>query len=183
MGENIILAGFMGTGKTTVGKALAKRLGFEFADTDDAIVRAAGKPVVDIFTDDGEERFRDLERAAVASLAAGSRRVVSTGGGAMLDPRNREAMERAGMTVALTADAGTLVDRLGHDNPGAERPLLAGAAGGRDAVRLRIEELLSRRAPLYAKARHAVSTDGKTVSQVVEEVARLWECYQAENRA
>jgi shikimate kinase len=172
MGNNIILVGFMGAGKTTIGRALAERLGLTFADTDDVVEELAGMTIPEIFTAEGEGRFREIERSAVALVADRSGQVVSTGGGAVLSERNREALERAGMTVALTASPKTLVARLGASGS-ADRPLLAGDASAR------IEQLLAQRAALYAKARHAVSTDDRPVAEVVEEIVRLWEAYKA----
>jgi shikimate kinase len=167
MKENIVLVGFMGTGKTTVGRELARRLDFEFVNTDDLVEEMAGKTIPELFTADGEQRFREIERSAVAALAGREGMIVSTGGGAFAFPENRQALEELGLTVALAASPKTLVARLGA-SASTERPLLAGAASER------LEQLLAERAPLYAKARHTVRTDDKDVSEVVEEVVGLW---------
>ncbi|MCL0044423.1 shikimate kinase, partial [Dehalococcoidia bacterium] len=99
----IIITGFSGTGKSRVGKAVAEILGWEFFDTDQEIVRQAGKPVAQIFEEEGEESFRTLERTIVQESCAGNGRVVATGGGAIIDPTNYQTMTNAGFMVCLEA--------------------------------------------------------------------------------
>src|SRR4051812_17648318 len=99
----LFLIGYRGTGKSTVGPLLAAALGWEFADADDLIEAAAGRSVADIFAAEGEAGFRDREAAALAELCRGERRVVATGGGAVLRPANRELLAASGFVAWLTA--------------------------------------------------------------------------------
>ena len=113
--RNIILVGFMASGKTSVGRALAGALsgvaaprpagGWTLVDADDAIVARAGKPIHRIFSEDGEPAFRELERRVIASLCAGERQVIASGGGAFVDPQNRDVMLAGGLVFFLSASA------------------------------------------------------------------------------
>lgn len=163
--ENIILIGFMGTGKTTVGRRLAAALGKEFVDTDAEVERITGLTVAQIFARYGERRFRAEEALAVARACAGRGRVISTGGGAVLDPANVAAMRRAGMVVWLTATPEIIQRRVGRRS---DRPLLA-----RDNSLEHIRELLSKREPHYrACADFTVDTSALSVGEVVEEIIK-----------
>ena len=175
MGErsagNLFLVGFSMTGKTRVGQQVARRLGWGFVDTDEQVAARAGKPVPRIFAEDGEPRFRELERQVLLELCQGSGQVVSTGGGAVLDPANREAMAQAGVVVLLEASPETIYRRL-QAAPGAEvaRPLLEGA----DPL-ARIVALKEYRQPFYALAADwTVHTDNLSPSEVTYEVVRGW---------
>lgn len=141
----VFLSGFMGTGKTEVGRALARRMGAPYADSDAAVERAAGLKVKEIFERRGEEAFRALERARIAELARRGG-VISLGGGALLDAETRRI---ARPRVALTCAEPALWRRLKRELP--KRPLLA---GGRPALRV----LLKKRRGLYAGADVTVST-------------------------
>ena len=110
-GANIVLTGFMGTGKSTVGRLLAERLGYEWIDTDEFIETAHG-PIPEIFATGGEEAFRTLERTVTAKLAERDGQVISTGGRLMLDPANAAALDGA-VVFCLTADADTIAARTG----------------------------------------------------------------------
>ena len=101
---NIILTGFMGTGKTAVGREVAARTGHPFVDLDDLIVRRAGKSIPEIFAQDGEPAFRALEAAVCGEMAAPAGLVIATGGGAVVDPANREALAAGGTVICLEAD-------------------------------------------------------------------------------
>jgi shikimate kinase len=161
----------MGAGKTTVAGLLAQRWGVPARDTDDDVERAAGKPIPEIFVDDGEARFRELERAAVADALASHPGVLALGGGAVLDAGTREAL-RGAPVVFLQVGLADAVRRVGL---GAGRPLLLGN------VRARVKTLLDERAPVYAAvARHTVATDGRTPEEVADEVARLVESREPE---
>ena len=107
--ENIILTGFMGTGKTTVGRLLAARLGRAFVDTDEVIVGRAGKPIADIFHDEGEARFREMEAAVTKELAGRRGLVVASGGRLLLDPDNAATLGATGPIFCLTAAPGTIM--------------------------------------------------------------------------
>ena len=135
---NIILTGFMGTGKTAVGREVAARLGRPFVDLDDLIVQRAGKSIPEIFAQDGEPAFRALEAAICGEMAAPAGLVIATGGGAVVNPANREALAAGGTVICLEADLDTILQRVGR---GDDRPMLAGP----DRV-ARIRELLAARA-------------------------------------
>lgn len=141
----IFLIGYRGTGKTTVGRVLAGRLGWAFVDADDRIEAAAGKSIRDIFAAEGEAGFRDREAATLADLCALRNHVVATGGGVVLRAENRERLRAAGFVAWLTADADTAFARLrGDPTTAARRPDLT-PGGGLDEVRT----LLAAREPLY----------------------------------
>lgn len=162
----IVLTGFMGTGKTVVGRRLASRLGRELLDTDAVIERATGRPVREIFAADGEARFRELERAAVGEACAAGDVVVSTGGGTLLDERNLRALQDGGLLVCLTASPRTIARRVRGSVP--DRPLLH----GHPSLTGRIRELLEARAPVYAGIPLQVDTSTLSVDDVVAEIAR-----------
>jgi shikimate kinase len=153
----------MGTGKTAVGVALARRLGRRFIDLDEEIERSAGMTIATIFARFGEPEFRRHERRVLAVVAGLDGVIVATGGGTVVDRGNRAAMRGAGHIVCLTADLGTVLDRVGG---GKDRPLLA-AASDRAA---RVRELLADRAEAYADADLTIDTSGKTVETVSEEI-------------
>jgi shikimate kinase len=164
MSPRVVLVGPMGSGKTTVGRVLADRWGVAVRDTDADVEAAAGKPVSEIFVDDGEARFRELERAAVAAALAGHDGVLSLGGGAVLDPDSR-ALLRDHAVVFLRVGLGDAVKRVGL---GTGRPLLLGPDGG---IRARVKALLAERTPIYESvATLAVDTDGRTPEQVADEI-------------
>jgi shikimate kinase len=162
----VILTGFMGTGKTAVGRRLAAILEAPFLDTDQLVEAAAGRSVADLFARDGEPHFRALEREAVARACDVPGAVVATGGGTLLDAENRRRLAAAGPIVCLTAAPDEILRRVGG---GAERPLLAGAADRR----ARVCELLAARAGAYAAATHTVDTTGLDVEQVVARVRTI----------
>lgn len=157
---NVWLVGMPGSGKSTVGRAVAARLGARFEDTDRAVERRAGRRVAEIFEAEGEAAFRRLESEVLADLAREDGLVVSCGGGAVLDPANREVMRRSGTVVFLEVQAEALAARL---EAAEARPVLA----GRDPV-----DLWAERAPAYrAAAHHAVDASGaaeEVAARVVE---------------
>ena len=160
----IVLTGFMGTGKSTVGRRLAERLGHEFVDTDELIETRHG-PIPQIFAEHGEGRFREIEREVAAELAGRDRLVVSTGGRLLLDPANADALGADALVVCLVASADELVRRLADEAE--HRPLLAGGD-----PRARIEELLAERRAGYARFAQ-VDTDGRTPDEVADAVLAL----------
>jgi shikimate kinase len=167
----VILAGFMGTGKTEVGRRLARSLGWTFVDTDALVESAAGRSVSALFAEEGEPVFRARERDAVAQACTLKATVVAVGGGALLDPENRRRLLAAGPVVCLRASPRELVRRLGTAR---DRPLLTGDGTASEQERLaRIESLLAERAPVYALATHAVDTDGLSLDEVAARVQAL----------
>lgn len=149
---NIFLVGMMGAGKTTIGRALARRLAMEFADTDRILIERTGVPVATIFEIEGEEGFRKREATLVAELAARADLVVATGGGVVLDPGNRVVIRANGIVVYLRARIEHLWERTRRD---ASRPLLA-----TPDPRGTLERLLREREPLYMEAAHLVIDTG-----------------------
>jgi shikimate kinase len=164
--RNIVLTGFMGTGKTTVGRLLARRLDREFVDTDRLIEQRHG-PIPQIFAEHGERRFREIEAAVAAELAARSGLVVSTGGRMLVDDGNAAILGATGDVVALTADVDTIVRRVGGEGAASTRPMLAGGD-----VRGRIAELLAERADAYARFDQVV-TDDRTPDEIATEIEGL----------
>lgn len=165
--RNVLLVGYRGVGKTSVGRALAARLGWRFVDTDIRIEAIAHKTVRAIFMEDGEPAFRRLEHDVIVDLARERQQVVSLGGGAVLSEANRDLLRDAGRCIWLTASPEELFHRLSADpQTHALRPPLTGLTGLAE-----IEHLLREREPLYAAvAQHAVATSARTVDQVVESV-------------
>jgi len=170
-GSRIILIGFSTTGKSRVGREVAKRLGWELVDTDEEIVRLAGKSIAQIFAEEGEEHFRQLERQILAKACGKERAVIAAGGGAILDSQNRELMKRRGVVVCLEATPETIYQRLLKDTEasGPLRPLLAVPNPSE-----RINQLKEYRQPYYAMADWTVHTDELSVEEVCQEVIRGW---------
>jgi shikimate kinase len=158
----IFLTGFMGSGKTTVGRLLAGRLGRPFIDLDLEIERREGRSVADLFAVSGEAGFRAAESKALQALDQGPGPVVATGGGIVLDPENRALMSRCGVRVWLRCPLDELVRRLA-DAGG--RPLWTGDRG-------ELERLLGERTPCYAEAEVAVDATASP-AEVAEEIHRL----------
>ncbi|MDD1659562.1 MAG: shikimate dehydrogenase [Methanomicrobiales archaeon] len=161
----IVLTGFRGTGKTTVGGIVADRLGIPFLDTDQLIEERAGMKIPAIFRDKGEAAFREMERQAIASLP-GDGIVVSAGGGAVLDPGNVAHLRRGSLVFLLGASEGTVISRIG----GSDRPPLTGRPLSEE-----VRELLRARRPAYLRAADfCISTSGKSPEEVGSEVMRVF---------
>ena len=159
----VVLVGVMGAGKTTVGTLVAEALGLPFRDTDDDIVAATGKPISDIFVDDGEDHFRALERRAVAAALDGFDGVLALGGGAVMAAETRERL-KGHRVVFLSVELADAVRRVGL---GAGRPLLA------INPRATLKHLLDQRRPLYQEVATAtVVTDGRTPEDIADEVLK-----------
>ena len=158
-----MLVGFMGTGKSSVGRCLANLLGWPVFDTDAMIAEAVGMPVAEIFSKLGEERFRMEETSALERIQPAGRSIIVTGGGALLRPHNIVRLRELGTVVCLTADWPTLCERL---KPVGNRPLLQ--SENPDAT---IERLLREREPLYeAAADLTIDTTSLTHAQVAESI-------------
>ncbi|MDH4364648.1 MAG: shikimate kinase [Acidimicrobiia bacterium] len=167
-GPSVVLTGFMATGKTTVGRALADLLGYRFVDTDAVITERHG-PIPAIFAQQGEDAFRRIEREVAAELAGHPDLVVATGGRLMLDPANVATLGAPpAVVVCLQASAEAIVARLRADATGVEdRPLLAG-----DDPERRVRDLLTERAAGYGRF-PPVPTEGRTPGEIAEEIAAL----------
>lgn len=164
--SNIVLTGFMGTGKSTVGKLVARRLGWAFVDADDEIVRRAGMPIPQIFARFGEPHFREIERDVCRDLAGRERTVIATGGGMLVDATNRDIMLVRGLVVCLVASPKTLARRLKNDG---SRPLASGDWRG----------LLARRKAAYDAIPYQIDTSGRRPAEVASEVISLWQNHSA----
>jgi shikimate kinase len=162
MVKNIILTGFMGVGKTSVGTKLAQDVGYTFVDTDELIEAEQKTTITDIFAQHGEPRFRDIETAMVRRVLENERQVVSTGGGAVIRDENRAAFKKAGLVVCLTARPEVIFDRVKHET---HRPLLHTP----DPL-AKIKELLQSRERYYAEADMVIDTSEKTVAEVIDAI-------------
>lgn len=160
---HVVLTGFMASGKTAVGRRLARRLGYEFVDTDQLIEDRAGRSIPEIFAAGGESAFRQMERETIASLAPAHSTVIATGGGTFIDPDNRKALHALGPVVCLVTSPEVILERVARSD---KRPL----AQGEDAAE-RLAKLYEARLPFYRMADVMVETDGLTVDQAAARVA------------
>ncbi len=166
MRPKLVVTGFMGAGKSRVGRVAATRLGWRFFDSDREIVAQSGRSIAEIFAEDGEPRFREIERQVIAALAADRRAaVIATGGGALADERNLAAMRESGIIICLTARPEVIAARLKRS--GEVRPKLL---EGRKPMLERIVELLGERAAVYARADAAVDTSDLTIDEAADKV-------------
>jgi len=164
---NLALIGYRGTGKTTVAKLLAQRLGWQAIDADVELERQAGRTIKQIFADGGEPAFRDWEEKIVAELTAKSQLVLALGGGAILREANRAAIKARCKTAWLTANPATLLARIHADATTAERRPNLTAAGGL----AEIEQLLAAREPLYRDCADCiVATDDRSPESIADEI-------------
>jgi shikimate kinase len=160
---NVILCGFMATGKSSVGKKLASLLDYDFLDMDKQIEAEEGVSIPQIFSTRGEAAFRELESLMVEKVAARRRCVIATGGGTVVNPRNLEMLKRCGALVTLTADIPTILMRAGS---GDDRPMLRAA----DRVE-RIQSLLRQRTHAYSQADITVDTSSLTIDEAAQFIA------------
>src|SRR6266542_2402369 len=171
MPQNIILVGLRCTGKTTVGRLLAQRLSWSFADADDRIEAVAGKTIADIFVAEGEPGFRDREAAALAELCGRSACVIATGGGAILREANRRLLKANEFVVWLAAAPEALWERMNTDPATAARRPNLTASGGLEEVR----NLIAAREPLYREVAHfAVPSDTLSPEAVADAILTAW---------
>jgi len=157
--RNIILIGFMGTGKTTIGRALADQLKRDFVDMDAELEACAGKPIPRIFAEDGEPEFRRMERNLVAELSRRSNLVIAAGGGVVLDPDNIRDFSATGHVICLKALPDEIIRRVSGSS---HRPLLEQGDKG-----ARIRKLLCQRQPLYDAIPCKVDTTGKAPAEIL----------------
>jgi shikimate kinase len=165
--HNLVLTGFMGTGKTTVGHELARKLGMEFVDTDELIESRHGA-ISGIFAEHGEAEFRAIERQVAQELGEKTGLVIATGGRMLLDPESFRSLSKTGRIFCLVASPEVVHERISKDESGRDRPLLQV-----EDPRRRIIELMNERDQDYARF-HQVSTDDAHPGQVADEIARLW---------
>lgn len=163
--KNIILIGFMGTGKTVTGRILAERTGMELVDMDSLIEARQKKTIPEIFAQDGEPAFRRMEREMVQELAMRNGLIISTGGGIVLNPDNLADFEKTGLVVCLTASPETIFLRLEKDTT---RPLLSGDK------KEQIETLLKRRQPLYGAIALQIDGDRLGPEECADAILKLY---------
>jgi shikimate kinase len=163
---NLYLVGFMGTGKSTVGRLVAQRLGFRLLDSDQEIEQQQGRTVAEIFAQDGEPAFRALERAFVESGHPTERAVVACGGGLVVQPGLADELRRRGVVVCLHASLTTVLERTSRHR---HRPLL----NVEDPAE-RIRSLYAAREPVYRNAGTVILTDARPLGEVVAHVLRVW---------
>ena len=166
--RNIVLVGFMGTGKTSVGRKLAELLEMTFVDMDDMLEERAGKPISEIFATEGEPSFRAMERVLVQELAARESLVIATGGGVVLNPDNIADYSRSGMVVCLSATPEVILARVAAET---HRPLLEGT----DDKMAKMLPILETRRELYGAIPLQVDTSGLTLDAVVQRVTSMYE--------
>jgi shikimate dehydrogenase len=176
--QPIFLSGFMGVGKSTVGIALADRLGWTFVDTDQLVVEAAKMSIPDIFRIQGESAFRELEKAALARVCEMKKAVISLGGGALMNPESMALAMQSGKLVYLKADAAALQQRLRRT--ASSRPLLSGLDAASQTEK--IQSLLASREPTYLSAPYQVDTDELSPEEVAKRIEALLFGESAEER-
>jgi shikimate kinase len=160
--KNIILTGFMGTGKTAVGRRLAMLLNMELIDVDTEIEKSQQMTINEIFRQFGEPRFREIETEMIQKLSERRDVIISTGGGAVLKQKNMDALRKQGIIICLMASPQTILKRTSHNS---NRPLLK----VEDPFE-KIKELLNFRKPFYEKADILIDTEDKTPLQIAEEI-------------
>ena len=159
---NIALIGFMGTGKTSVGRLVAEQLHFDYLDTDELIQSRTGRPIVEIFSADGEAAFRKMEQELVGELAARTKTVIATGGGLPMNPQNLVSLKTHALVVCLWASPEKIWERVKNQT---HRPLLHDADPQK-----KIRELLAAREPFYRQADVLLNTELRSVREVTQQV-------------
>ena len=170
---NLALIGFMGTGKTSVGRLVAENLGFEFLDTDELIQSRTNRTIADIFARDGEPAFRQWERLTVQELATRQKTVISTGGGLPTNAENLDALKAFAVVICLWASPGKIWDRVRNQS---HRPLLQDPDPQK-----KIRELLAAREPFYKQADVLVNTDLRSLRETAQQVTLQFRLATREN--
>ncbi len=160
--KNIILTGFMGTGKTEIGRILSKKLGAKLIDIDTEIEKRQKMTITEIFKQHGEQRFRDIESEVIKEIADAENAVISTGGGAVLRQENIDNLRKKGIIICLMASPETILKRTRHNK---DRPLLQV-----ENPLQKIKELIEFRKPFYEKADLMVDTEGKNPLEIAGEI-------------
>jgi len=163
---NLYLVGFMGTGKTTVGRVVAQRLGFHLLDSDAEIERLQGRTISQIFAEAGEPAFRAMEREFVERGHPGERTVVACGGGLVVQPGMLETLQQRGVVVCLHASIETILERTSRHRT---RPLLAV-----EDPEARVRTLFAQREPIYKKCGTVILTDSRPLHDITAHVIRAW---------
>ncbi|HTY36133.1 MAG TPA: shikimate kinase [Bacteroidota bacterium] len=168
----IYIAGFMGSGKSTIGPILANTLGFDFIDIDKFVESKAQKRIVDIFASEGEQAFRTLEQSSLKEVSMRTHCVVSLGGGTIANEENFQLIHDSGVIIYLQLSPEEILQRVHHRT---DRPMLTGADGLRlpvQEVQQRVQDLLQRREQFYSRADVVIQTDRKRVGATVDEIVR-----------
>ncbi len=168
----IYLTGFMGSGKSTIGPILANTLGYDFVDVDKLIEERVGKSVKQIFQDEGEAYFRTMEWNMIEESSRCNNRVISLGGGAMMDTRNFTLVKNSGIVVYLYSSPEHLLQRLQNKT---DRPILSNSGGDRldlPQLRERILQLYAVRSPIYSQAHITIDTDERKVGRTVDDIVK-----------
>lgn len=163
---NLYLIGFMGTGKSSVGRRVARQLNYTFIDVDHLIEKQQGRSIAEIFAKDGEAAFRSMERAFMENGHPPQGHVISCGGGLVVPPGMRELILEKGVVVCLFASVETILERTSRNR---NRPLLES-----ENPRARIEELLNRRMSLYQQTGTGICTDNRPIGEVVNHIVRVY---------
>jgi len=165
MDKNIYLVGFMGSGKTVVGKLLSEKLNLKFVNMDELIEEREGVTIADIFSLKGEAYFRALEKDILEEVSTLKPCVVSTGGGVVVKPVNIETIKKSGVMIWLDANVDTIYERT---KSSAHRPLL-----NVDDPKKKIQTLLDSRKAFYSQADHTINTSGLSIDEVTEDILRM----------
>lgn len=163
--KNIYLVGFMGTGKTVVGKELAKKLNKDFFDLDDVIEEKEKRKITEIFSQDGESYFRKIERETLLEFSQKKEKIIGCGGGIVLDSQNIQKMKETGVIICLTASPEVILERTKEYR---HRPLL-----NVEGPLKKIKELLDFRRPYYERTDYIIDTSNLSISEVVDKISEL----------
>lgn len=163
--KNIILVGFMGTGKTTIAASLANKLNMRYISTDDLIEKREKRTINEIFTKSGEDYFRDVESEIVREVSGMQDAVVDTGGGVVIREENMAIMKSGGVVICLTANEDDIIERTKKYK---HRPLL-----NVEDPKRKVRDLLARRSAFYAKADYSINTSDFTIRQVVDKIIEM----------
>ena len=171
---NLYLVGFMGVGKSAIGRKVARELGFKFIDSDFEIEKQAGRKISRIFADEGEPAFREMERAFIESGHPDAACVVSTGGGLVVQEGMSDLLKQKGVVICLFASAETVIERTGRND---KRPLL-----NVENPEERVRQLLAERESIYMNSGACITTEGRSMSEVVRHVVRSYKAVAREFR-